>query len=100
MFVRFSCGCIGLPQKYKGHYLIVSACNGEGDEIFELREMSEVRRGVLQDKTYEPLDEERVLSLIYEHDDILYRGAMALEAASLLRSIGEPLPVRRQSDAH
>lgn len=91
MFVKFSCGCVGLigVQGLKEHeHVIVSFCDGESsrDYGFHPREMMDPKRGGgWEPKSYEPLSDEEAGKLVQEISCLMANGHQMRQVRALLR---------------
>lgn len=91
MFVKFSCGCVGLLniQGLEEHeHILVSVCDGESstDLGFHPREMLDPRRGGgWEPRPYEPLSDEASGKLVREIAHLMAEGHALRQVRWLLK---------------
>lgn len=91
MFVKFSCGCVGLVgvQGFKEHeHVLVSICDGESSEDygFHPREMLEpVRGGGWTPKSYDPLSDEEAREIVQKIARLMAGGHALRQVRWLLK---------------
>lgn len=91
MFVKFSCGCVGLDGVQgvaPGHTILVQACDGESSEDvgFHPRSMMEDKRGGGEGvKDSVPLSDEEAGKLVQEIGRLLAGGHQMRQVRWLLR---------------